>query len=95
LVLADNMESSDVDMDVLSIGDDGDDGDSEEDNVDRRETQIPKPAGVAGWPSSGGYNLELALGWNEVTVSRITVSHIASKTHAHTHISRNLSMLKH
>jgi hypothetical protein len=79
LVLADNMESSDVDMDVLSIDDDGDDGDSEEENVDGRETQIPKPAGVARWPSSGGYNLELALGWNKVTISKITVSHIASK----------------
>jgi hypothetical protein len=34
---------------------------------------IPKPAGEPGRPHSGGYNLELALGWKPVTFQKLQV----------------------
>ena len=70
---------SDGDIDLSVIGDDVE---SEDENIEATETMIPKPAGVAGRPCSGGYNLEVALNWNEETLSKITVSQfIASQAH--------------
>ena len=44
-----------------------------EDN-DEAEGKIPKPAGVAGRPRSGGYNLEQSLAWRKNDFKRLKVS---------------------
>lgn len=50
------------------------DSDESEGELGPEAEKIPKPAGEAGRPASGGYNLETALGWKEVTFNKITVS---------------------
>jgi hypothetical protein len=47
----------------------------DEDNSDTPNT-IPKPKGEAGRSNSGGYNLKMALGWEEKRYSEFTVSYM-------------------
>jgi hypothetical protein len=42
---------------------------------DQADSKIPKPAGDAGRPGSGGYNLERSLAWRKDEFKRLKVSH--------------------
>jgi len=59
----------------LTPGTDSDD-ESESDSLDSATSEdhlIPKPDGEAGRPGQGGYNLEVALGWEHKKYCRIKV----------------------
>lgn len=54
---------------LTSLSDEDADEDGEVNN-----TKIPKPAGEAGRPQSGGYNLQEKLDWNDKTYESVVVS---------------------
>ena len=46
---------------------------SESDSADLDDAKIPKPAGEAGRPGRGGYNLEVTLDWNPKAFKKLKV----------------------
>ena len=85
-------------------GSDASDMDSDS-STDSDDSTIPKPAGEAGWPGRGGYNLEVALDWDPKAFKKLKVRFIncikldlsrndSIKAYVHRLIKENLDTTK-